>query len=109
MKHCITGSELDNLSSLVVLHEALDNLEEMTEAIRDAYLASLEEQDFDTPEEVSYDFESVNQRLWDAKEAQGLGTREEFEERKREKDEQEAEEREKAGSKAGKKGGKMKR
>lgn len=67
------------MSSLTVLHEALDNLEAMTETILESYVQSLGGREFDVVEDVAYDFESVNQRLWDAKKLAGLGTKEEFE------------------------------
>lgn len=51
----------------------------MTESIQEAYVASLAGEAYDTPAEVGYDFESVNQRLWDEKERAGLGSRAEFE------------------------------
>lgn len=79
----------DGKSSLRALHEALDNLENMTEAIAEAYTASLEGGDYERPEDLEYDFESVNDRLWADKEAKGLGTRAEFEAAKKEREEKE--------------------
>lgn len=81
----------DNKSSLTALHEALDNLENMTEAILAAYTASLASGDFDRPEDLEYDFESVNDRLWAEKEASGRGNRAEWEREKKEKEERENE------------------
>lgn len=62
----------------------------MTEAILAAYKESLANDEFERPEEIAYDFESVNDRLWAQKEAAGLGTRAEFEESKRVKAEADA-------------------
>ena len=76
---------IDGVPTLSVLHEALDNCERMTEAILKKYHESLDNDDFERPEELKYDFESVNDRLWAEKEAKGLGTREAFETAKREK------------------------
>ncbi|KDE06575.1 hypothetical protein MVLG_03072 [Microbotryum lychnidis-dioicae p1A1 Lamole] len=73
----------DQKSSLTALHTALDNLEQMTESILSAYAASLASGDFERSVEPSYDFESVNDRLWAEKEARGI-SREEFERKKRE-------------------------
>lgn len=72
----------DGISSLKVLHDALDNLEAMTVNIQDAYQASLDGKAYDQPEDVDYSFEAVNDRLWEAKETAGLGSRAEFEEKK---------------------------
>lgn len=78
----------------------------MTESILAAYQASLAAGDYDRPTDLEYDFESVNQRLWDEKEAQGRGTREEFEAEKAEKERaiKEEEEKKKSGGKKGKSG-----
>lgn len=73
------------------MHEALANCEAMTEAIVQAYLDSLKHDEYEKPEEIAYDFESVNDRLWAQKEAAGLGTRAEFEQEKLEKKEAELE------------------
>ncbi|KAK4049086.1 RNA polymerase subunit AC19 [Microbotryomycetes sp. JL221] len=80
----------DNKSSLEALKAALLNLEQMTEAILDAYNESLKRGEFERYEEPSYDFESVNDRLWAQKEAEGRGSRAEWEQQKREKQEAEA-------------------
>lgn len=79
----------DGVSSLVVLHEALDNLEHMTLSIQSAYLASLSAQEYVVPPEVAYDFESVNNRLWEEREMRPgqEGSREVFETAQREKEE----------------------
>ena len=58
----------------------------MTDAILSAYEASLQSGDFERVEDEEYDFESVNERLWEAK---GPEAREEFERLKREKEERE--------------------
>jgi DNA-directed RNA polymerase I and III subunit RPAC2 len=63
----------------------------MTEAVLAAYNESLAGGDYERPEELEYDFESVNDRLWAEKEASGRGTREEWEREKREKEEKEKE------------------
>ena len=89
----------DNKSSLDALHAALDNLEAMTESILEAYQASLASGDYDRPQDEEYDFESVNDRLWAQKEAEGRGSREDYEREKREKAEKEKEDAEKAKSK----------
>lgn len=73
------------MSTLKVLHEALDNCEAMTESILAAYEDSLATDDFARPEEVAMDFKSIDARLWAAKEAAGLGTKAEFEAAKEEK------------------------
>lgn len=57
----------------------------------EAYTASLEGGDYERVEDLAYDFESANDRLWAEKEAKGLGTRAEFEAAKREKEEKEKE------------------
>lgn len=93
---------IDGKSSLVALHTALDNLENMTDSILSAYEASVAEGDYDRPVDLAYDFESVNDRLWAEKEASGRGNREEFEKAKREKEELEREKDIKPLKKAGK-------
>ncbi|KAM0752804.1 RBP11-like subunits of RNA polymerase [Meredithblackwellia eburnea MCA 4105] len=92
----------DNKSSLDALHTAINNLEEMTKVIEDKYKESLASGDFDRPEELDMSFEAVNDRLWKEKEAQGRGTREEFERQKREKEEAEEKEEERLTGKKGK-------
>ncbi|ORY92951.1 RNA polymerase Rpb3/Rpb11 dimerization domain-domain-containing protein [Leucosporidium creatinivorum] len=96
----------DEKSSLTALHTALDQLESMTESILAAYQASLASGDYDRPTDLEYDFESVNQRLWEEKEAQGRGSREEWEAEKAEKEKavKEEEDKKKAGGKKGKSG-----
>lgn len=74
----------------------MDNLEGMTEAILAAYQASLAKGDYDRPHDEEYDFDSVNDRLWAQKEAEGRGSREEFEREKKEKADKELAEAEKA-------------
>lgn len=61
----------DNKSSLEALHAALDNLENMTEAILTAYHESLQGGDYERLEDLEYDFESVNDRLWAEKDPTG--------------------------------------
>ncbi|KAK4047707.1 RNA polymerase subunit AC19 [Microbotryomycetes sp. JL201] len=80
----------DNKSSLSALHRALDNLENMTEAILAAYNESLRLGEYERVEDVAYDFESVNDRLWAQKEAEGRGNRAEWEQQRREQQEAEA-------------------
>ena len=57
---------LDGKSSLDALNEALDNVEQLTETILEEYTAALAAGDFAKVEEPSYDFETVNERLWAA-------------------------------------------
>lgn len=61
----------------------------MTEAIQEKYNQSLEGGDYDRPEVLATDFESVNDRLWAKKEAEGRGNRADFEREKAEKAEEE--------------------
>ncbi|POY74851.1 hypothetical protein BMF94_2124 [Rhodotorula taiwanensis] len=69
----------DGKSALDAMNEALDNLESMAGVILEKYNESLEQGDFDRiAEDEKYDFESVNQRLWAQKEAEGRGTEAEF-------------------------------
>lgn len=63
----------------------------MTQAIADEYELSLLAGDFERPEELPIDFESVNDRLWAEKEAEGRGNRADFEREKEEKAEAERE------------------
>lgn len=60
----------------------------MTEAILAKYHASLQAGDYDRPEELEYDFESVNDRLWAQKDPTGE-LRAEFEKAKLEKEQAE--------------------
>ncbi|KAL8279191.1 hypothetical protein RQP46_008447 [Phenoliferia psychrophenolica] len=85
----------DGKSARDALNEALDNLENLTLAVLEAYQASYTAGDYQLKEDLDYSFEAVNDRLWAEKEASGRGTRAEFEEAKREKEEAEAAEREK--------------
>lgn len=72
-------SDADGKSALDAMNEALDNLESMAGVILEKYNESLEQGDFDRiAEDEKYDFESVNQRLWAQKEAEGRGTEAEF-------------------------------
>ncbi|GAA5934113.1 hypothetical protein JCM1841_006834 [Sporobolomyces salmonicolor] len=81
----------DGKSAVDAFHEALNNIEQMSEAILEKYTASLAAGDFERLEEPSYDFETVNAELWKEKEEQGRGTWEQFQEEKRAKEEAEAE------------------
>jgi DNA-directed RNA polymerase I and III subunit RPAC2 len=72
----------------------------MTETILEQYTAALAAGDFARVEEPSYDFETVNQRLWAEKEAQGKGSWEEFQQAKKDKEALEAEQADKAKPKA---------
>ncbi|GAA5966102.1 hypothetical protein JCM3765_002605 [Sporobolomyces pararoseus] len=80
----------DGKSSLDALNEALDNVEQLTETILEQYTEALAAGDFAKVEEPSYDFETVNERLWAEKESQGKGSWEEFQEEKKKKEQEEA-------------------
>jgi len=72
----------------------------MTETILAEYTASLENGDFKKYEEPTYDFESVNQRMWAEKEQEGKGSWEEFQAERQRKEEEEEKEKEKSKPKA---------
>ncbi|GAA6049639.1 hypothetical protein JCM3770_005048 [Rhodotorula araucariae] len=80
----------DGKSAVDALHEALNNVEDMAHAILEKYNESLEGGDFAHVEDEAHDFESVNARLWAAKEAQGKGSYDEFLDEKRRREEAEA-------------------
>jgi DNA-directed RNA polymerase I and III subunit RPAC2 len=63
----------------------------MTETILQEYTSALAAGDFAKVEEPSYDYETVNERLWAEKESQGRGSWEEFQEKKRKEEEAEKE------------------
>lgn len=60
----------------------------MTEAILAAYHESLQGGDYDRPEDLKYDFDSVNDRLWAEKDPTGE-LRAAFEKAKLEKEQEE--------------------
>lgn len=97
-RRALTDGIADGKSALEAFNEALDNIEQMAETILDKYKASLEEGDFERVEDEKHDFESVNQRLWAQKEAEGRGTYEEFLAEKKRKEDEEA--KQKKGGKA---------
>ncbi|GAA6022540.1 hypothetical protein JCM10207_006580 [Rhodosporidiobolus poonsookiae] len=80
----------DGKSAKEALATALDNVEQMAHAILDKYNASLAGGDYERVEDPKHDFETVNQRLWAQKEAEGRGTYDDFLEEKRKADEAEA-------------------
>ncbi|GAA5873868.1 hypothetical protein JCM8547_008625 [Rhodosporidiobolus lusitaniae] len=91
----------DGKPAAAAFAEALDNIEAMTEVIRDKYNASFAAGDYAKVEDETYDFESVNRRLWEQKEKEGKGTYEEFlAEKKRKEDEAAAEQKAKGKGKA---------
>lgn len=85
----------DGKSSFEALETALNNLEDMTLAVEDAYKASLASGDYERAEDDDYSFEAVNDRLWAAKEAAGRGSRAEFEQKRAEKEAEAEREKEK--------------
>ncbi|GAA5825531.1 hypothetical protein JCM10212_003598 [Sporobolomyces blumeae] len=91
----------DGKSSLDALNEALDNVENLTLEILEAYTAALRSGDFARVEDEPVDFESVNRKLWDEKEREGRGTWEEF---KRDREAKEREELEQSSAAAAGKG-----
>lgn len=72
--------------------------------MEEKYEEALQGGDWEKKEDLIYDFESVNERLWAIKEAEGRGSRGEFEAAKREKLEAEERERENEKDKKPKKG-----
>jgi len=95
-----SGVLTDGKSSLDALNEALDNVEQMTETILEQYTASLTNGDFVKYEEPTYDYESVNERMWAEKEKEGKGSWEEFQAERKRKEEEEEKEKEKSKPKA---------
>jgi hypothetical protein len=81
----------DGKSAQTAFEEALDNIESAAEVVLEKYHASLQAGDYERVEDPAHDFESVNRKLWEQKEAQGKGTYEEFLEEKRRKEEKEGE------------------
>lgn len=96
--HALTACLSDGKSAVEALNEALDNIEQMAQTVLDKYEASLKEGDFELVEDEKHDFESVNQRLWAQKEAEGRGTYEDFLAEKKRKEDVEA--KQKKGGKA---------
>ncbi|GAA6027375.1 hypothetical protein JCM8097_007807 [Rhodosporidiobolus ruineniae] len=94
----------DGKSAKEAFATALDNIEAMTGVLLDKYNESLAAGDYERVEDPKYDFESVNQRLWAQKEAEGKGSYEDFLAERREKEEKEKAEGDKAKGKAKKAG-----
>ncbi|GAA5908295.1 hypothetical protein JCM6882_006794 [Rhodosporidiobolus microsporus] len=70
--------------------EALDNIEAMAGVVLNKYNDSLAKGDYDRVEDEQYDFDTVNKRLWEAKEAAGKGSYDDFLREKQEKEDKEA-------------------
>ncbi|GAA5980590.1 hypothetical protein JCM11641_006690 [Rhodosporidiobolus odoratus] len=81
----------DNKPASKAFEEALNNVEALTHVILDKYNESVQKGDYARVEDDKYDFETVNQKLWEQKEAEGRGTYEEFLEEKKRKEELEQE------------------
>ncbi|BGP15888.1 hypothetical protein JCM10213_003683 [Rhodosporidiobolus nylandii] len=82
----------DGKSAKAAFEEALDNIEAMANVVLDKYNDSLEQGDYARVEDEKYDFETVNRRLWEQKEASGRGTYEDFlAEKQRKAEEEQAE------------------
>ncbi|GAA5843623.1 hypothetical protein JCM11251_007134 [Rhodosporidiobolus azoricus] len=79
----------DGKKAKEALEQALDNIEQMAEVILEKYNDSLAQGDYARVEDEQYDFDTVNKRLWAAKEEAGKGTYEEFLAEKKEKEEAE--------------------